>query len=97
MWSATWPKEIRNLAHDFLRDFIQINVGSLELSANDAIEQNVEVCTDYDKDQQYLKLPQVHMMNCLKDIFDNNKLGPHTESFVMPALTLSAERLASPM
>ncbi|KAJ5720693.1 uncharacterized protein N7483_008627 [Penicillium malachiteum] len=52
---------------------------------------------DYDKDQQYLKLPQVHAMNCLKDIFINNKLGPHTESFVMSALTLSAERLGSPI
>lgn len=54
MWSATWPKEIRNLAHDFLNDFVQVNVGSLELSANHAIEQNIEVCTDYDKDHLYL-------------------------------------------
>lgn len=52
---------------------------------------------DYDKDQQYLRLPQVHAMNCLKDIFVNNKLGPHTEAFIMPALTLSAERIGSPM
>ncbi|KAJ5935095.1 Armadillo-like helical [Penicillium verhagenii] len=52
---------------------------------------------DYDKDQQYLKLPQVHAMNCLKDIFVNNKLGPHTEAFIMPALTLSAERIGSPI
>lgn len=36
-------------------------------------------------------------MNCLKDIFTNNKLGPHTEPFIMPALRLSAERLGSPM
>lgn len=63
---------------------------------NDLIEIS-HLPTDYDKDQQYLKLPQVHMMNCLKDIFDNNKLGPHADSFVMPALTLSAERLGSPM
>ncbi|KAJ5701019.1 hypothetical protein N7493_012065 [Penicillium malachiteum] len=39
----------------------------------------------------------VHAMNCLKDIFINNKLGPHTESFIMSALTLSAERLGSPI
>lgn len=52
---------------------------------------------DYNKDQQYLELPQVHAMNCLKDIFINNKLGPNTESFIMSALTLSAERLGSPM
>lgn len=51
----------------------------------------------YNKEKQYLELPQVHTMNCLKDIFVNNKLGPHTEPFIMPALTLSAERLASPI
>jgi hypothetical protein len=52
---------------------------------------------EYNKEEQYLKLPQVHAMNCLKDIFTNNKLGPHTERFIMPALTLSAERLGSPI
>lgn len=46
---------------------------------------------------QELELPQVHAMNCLKDIYTNTKLGPHTERFIMPALTLSAERLGSPM
>ncbi|KAJ5550352.1 Armadillo-like helical [Penicillium sp. DV-2018c] len=51
----------------------------------------------YDKERQYLELPQVHAMNCLKDIFTNAKLGPHTEPFIMKALTLSAERLGSPI
>uniref|UniRef100_A0A3Q2TEH6 RNA helicase n=1 Tax=Fundulus heteroclitus TaxID=8078 RepID=A0A3Q2TEH6_FUNHE len=31
MWSATWPKEVRQLAEDFLREYIQINIGALEL------------------------------------------------------------------
>lgn len=52
---------------------------------------------EYDEDQQYLDLPQVHSMNCLKDIFTDTKLGRFTEPFIMPALTLSAERLGSPM
>lgn len=51
----------------------------------------------YNKDRQYLELPQVHAMNCLKDIFTDAKLGHRTEPFIMPALTLSAERLGSPM
>ncbi|OIW34117.1 hypothetical protein CONLIGDRAFT_652470 [Coniochaeta ligniaria NRRL 30616] len=42
MWSATWPKEVRNLANDFLTDMIQVNIGSLELSANHRITQIVE-------------------------------------------------------
>uniref|UniRef100_A0A9J8D5R8 RNA helicase n=1 Tax=Cyprinus carpio carpio TaxID=630221 RepID=A0A9J8D5R8_CYPCA len=37
MWSATWPKEVRQLAEDFLKDYVQINVGALQLSANQAI------------------------------------------------------------
>ena len=49
MWSATWPKEVRQLASDFLNDFIQVNIGSLELSANHSIQQIVEVMNDYDK------------------------------------------------
>ncbi|OJI86066.1 hypothetical protein ASPTUDRAFT_187482 [Aspergillus tubingensis CBS 134.48] len=52
---------------------------------------------EHDKSRQDVPLPQVHAMNCLKDIFTNNKLGPHTEPFIMPALRLSAERLGSPI
>jgi ATP-dependent RNA helicase DDX5/DBP2 len=49
MFSATWPKEVQRLANDYLRDFIQVNIGSLDLTANINITQIVEVCTDYDK------------------------------------------------
>ncbi|RAK77623.1 THADA/TRM732 family protein [Aspergillus fijiensis CBS 313.89] len=52
---------------------------------------------EQDKTRQDTPLPQVHAMNCLKDIFTNTKLGPHTEPFIMPALRLSAERLGSPI
>ncbi|PYH94631.1 HEAT repeat protein [Aspergillus ellipticus CBS 707.79] len=52
---------------------------------------------EHDKSRQDMPLPQVHAMNCLKDIFTNTKLGPHTEPFIMPALRLSAERLGSPI
>jgi hypothetical protein len=44
-----------------------------------------------------LSLPQVHAMNCLKDVLANTRLGPHTEPFIMPVLTLSAESLSSSM
>ncbi|XP_023304489.2 ATP-dependent RNA helicase p62-like [Lucilia cuprina] len=50
MWSATWPKEVRQLAEDFLgNNYIQINIGSLELSANHNIRQYVDVCHETDK------------------------------------------------
>lgn len=49
MWSATWPKEVRQLASDYQKDFIQVNIGSMELSANHRITQIVEVVTDFEK------------------------------------------------
>ncbi|KAK3919573.1 putative ATP-dependent RNA helicase DDX17 [Frankliniella fusca] len=58
MWSATWPKEVRNLAEEFLTDYIQINVGSLQLSANHNILQIVDVCQEYEKEGKLLKLLQ---------------------------------------
>ncbi|XP_029310968.1 putative ATP-dependent RNA helicase DDX17 [Cottoperca gobio] len=56
MWSATWPKEVRQLAEDFLRDHVQINIGALELSANHNILQIVDVCMDNEKDQKLFQL-----------------------------------------
>ena len=49
MWSATWPKEVKRLAQDYLKEYIQVNVGSMELSASKNITQIVEVCGQYDK------------------------------------------------
>ncbi|KAM4530881.1 putative ATP-dependent RNA helicase DDX17 isoform 2-T2 [Odontesthes bonariensis] len=56
MWSATWPKEVRQLAEDFLKDYVQINVGALELSANHNILQIVDVCMENEKDQKLMQL-----------------------------------------
>jgi ATP-dependent RNA helicase DDX5/DBP2 len=58
MYSATWPKEVRRLAEDFLGDYIQVNIGSLELCANHNIQQFVEVCTEYEKDNKLKDLLQ---------------------------------------
>ncbi|KAL4648025.1 putative ATP-dependent RNA helicase DDX5, partial [Arapaima gigas] len=56
MWSATWPKEVRQLAEDFLKEYVQINVGALQLSANHNILQIVDVCNDGEKDDKLLQL-----------------------------------------
>jgi superfamily II DNA/RNA helicase len=39
MFSATWPREVKRLAGDFLKNPIQITIGSDELTANKRIEQ----------------------------------------------------------
>ncbi|KAJ1941513.1 ATP-dependent RNA helicase dbp2, partial [Kickxella alabastrina] len=49
MWSATWPKEVQQLARDFLQDYIQVNIGSLDLAASHHIKQIVEVIPEADK------------------------------------------------
>ncbi|KAJ2233483.1 ATP-dependent RNA helicase dbp2 [Coemansia sp. RSA 1722] len=49
MWSATWPKEVQQLARDFLHDYIQVNIGSLDLAASHHIKQIVEVIPEADK------------------------------------------------
>uniref|UniRef100_A0A7S3JTY3 RNA helicase n=1 Tax=Aureoumbra lagunensis TaxID=44058 RepID=A0A7S3JTY3_9STRA len=49
MWSATWPKEVRTLANDFLKDYYQVTVGSLDLAANTDIEQIIHVVEDATK------------------------------------------------
>jgi superfamily II DNA/RNA helicase len=49
MWSATWPKEVKGLAEDFLKEYVQLNVGSLQLHANHNISQIVEVVDEMEK------------------------------------------------
>jgi ATP-dependent RNA helicase DDX5/DBP2 len=55
MWSATWPKEVRALASDFLNDFIQVNIGSMDLAANHRITQIVEVVGEMEKRDRMIK------------------------------------------
>lgn len=43
LWSATWPKEIQRLARDFTNEPIQVTIGSLELSANADVTQDIRV------------------------------------------------------
>eukprot|EP00978_Attheya_sp_CCMP212_P025632 scaffold82814_cov52-Attheya_sp.AAC.4 len=55
MWSATWPKEVQNLARDYLQDFYQVTVGSLDLTGNKDVTQVIEVCADQDKYRSLLR------------------------------------------
>ena len=68
MWSATWPKEVRAMASDFLVDFIQVNIGSMDLAANHRITQIVEVVAEMDKRDKMIK----HLEKVMDD--KNNKV-----------------------
>jgi len=63
MWSATWPKDVRQLAADYQHDFIQVNIGSMELSANHRITQIVEVVTEFEKRDKCIK----HLERIMED------------------------------
>jgi ATP-dependent RNA helicase DDX5/DBP2 len=50
LFSATWPREIQALAHDFLKNPVQVNVGEVNvLVANKDIQQSIVMTTDSEK------------------------------------------------
>ena len=63
MWSATWPKDVRQLASDYLNDYIQVNIGSMDLSANHRITQIVEVVSEFEKRDRAIK----HLEKVMED------------------------------
>ncbi|THH16657.1 hypothetical protein EW146_g4016 [Bondarzewia mesenterica] len=74
MFSATWPKDVQKLASDFLKDMIQVNIGSMELTANHNIKQIVEVCSDFEKRSKLIKhLDQISAENAKVLIFVGTK------------------------
>ncbi|XP_071056693.1 ATP-dependent RNA helicase p62-like isoform X2 [Onthophagus taurus] len=74
MWSATWPKEVRKLSSDFLDEYVMINIGSLQLSANHNILQIVDVCQEHEKEMK--------LNNLLQEINENGEYGAKTIIFV---------------
>lgn len=90
MFSATWPKDVQKLANvsylpyfhsprltflqDFLKDMIQCNIGSMELTANHNIQQIVDVCSDFEKRAKLIKhLDQISSENAKVLIFVGTK------------------------
>ncbi len=63
MWSATWPKDVRQLASDYQQNFIQVNIGSTDLAANHRITQIVEIVSDFEKRDKMSK----HMDQIMAD------------------------------
>lgn len=56
MFTATWPKDVIGISRDFLKeDPVQINIGTLDLKANRAIHQTVDVCEEHEKKRMLFK------------------------------------------
>merc|ERR1711943_98946 len=56
MFSATWPEEIRELAHQYLKNPVKVNIGSDDLSANVRVTQIVELIDQRGKDRRLEQL-----------------------------------------
>jgi len=56
MFSATWPTSIQTIASTHLSNPIHITVGSMDLSANNRIEQIIEVLDPMAKEKRLLEL-----------------------------------------
>jgi len=56
MFSATWPKEVRHIATKYTaEDSIRVQIGSLDLSANQNITQTLTYVESRQKDNQFLQ------------------------------------------
>eukprot|EP00268_Persea_americana_P021922 TRINITY_DN2180_c0_g1_i10.p1 TRINITY_DN2180_c0_g1~~TRINITY_DN2180_c0_g1_i10.p1 ORF type:complete len:506 (-),score=78.75 TRINITY_DN2180_c0_g1_i10:498-2015(-) len=65
-WSATWPKEVEELARRFLYNPYKVVIGSIDLKANHAIRQHVDIVSE---NQKYNKLVKL-----LEDIMDGSRI-----------------------
>jgi ATP-dependent RNA helicase DDX5/DBP2 len=98
LFSATWPKEVQRLAQDFQHDFIQVNVGSLELTANHNVKQIIDVVSEYDKRDKLLKhLEQISSENAKVLIFVGTKrvadeLTKYLRTDGWPALAIHGDK-----
>ncbi|KAI5184636.1 ATP-dependent RNA helicase DDX5/DBP2 [Nematocida homosporus] len=51
MWSATWPKEVKELARSYMKDYIQVKIGTADLVANAKIVQKTYMVDHWEKDK----------------------------------------------
>ncbi|ERL92627.1 hypothetical protein D910_09940 [Dendroctonus ponderosae] len=54
MTSATWPPGVRRLADSYMKDPIQIYVGSLDLAATHSVTQTIQLIEENDKEQAFM-------------------------------------------
>lgn len=49
MTSATWPSGVRRLAQRYMRNPVQVCIGSLDLAAVHSVEQIIDIMDEDDK------------------------------------------------
>jgi ATP-dependent RNA helicase DDX5/DBP2 len=82
-FTATWPKEIAQLAHDYLTNPVSVHIGGADtLNANKAIHQSIHMVKEFEKS------------NRLEELMDSLIPAPTTGD--SPPLTLAQRRRRSP-
>mmetsp|Transcript_11357 Transcript_11357/g.28823 ORF Transcript_11357/g.28823 Transcript_11357/m.28823 type:complete len:169 (+) Transcript_11357:2-508(+) len=61
LWSATWPKEVRSIAADYLTDPYKVTIGTGDLTANPNITQHVEITEDFNKYKKLIDILEKEM------------------------------------
>lgn len=56
MFSATWPREVQSIARTYMKDYVHVTVGSLELAANLNITQHVHFLDAAEKKKKCVAL-----------------------------------------
>eukprot|EP00930_Biecheleria_cincta_P052067 TRINITY_DN372_c0_g1_i2.p1 TRINITY_DN372_c0_g1~~TRINITY_DN372_c0_g1_i2.p1 ORF type:complete len:632 (+),score=107.17 TRINITY_DN372_c0_g1_i2:114-2009(+) len=75
-YAATWPKEVRSLASDFLNDPFNVSVGDDKIVANEDVSQNIIVVdNDEQKLQEVRKVLETCHQGDLILIFCDTKVG----------------------
>jgi len=76
LYTATWPKEVRSLASEFLTSPISVNVGRQALVANEDVQQNVIIVqNDQQKLEELRKILEMCVQGDLVLVFCATKMG----------------------
>ena len=62
-----------------------------------ALQTTAKAHVEVTHDRTQIRLPQVHALNCLKDVFTNTRLGPATEVHVADTLVIAVDCLEKDM
>merc|ERR1719204_2655479 len=55
MFSATWPKEVQHIAESYTSKAIRVQIGSLDLNANQNIHQSLKYVDPREKDHEFVR------------------------------------------
>lgn len=66
MTSATWPAGVRRLAQSYMKDPVQVSIGSLDLTAAHSVRQIIRIVTDEEKTD--------HLLEFFRSMGENDKV-----------------------